>query len=142
MANGLTNQRTRRTIIFLSVAVIANSLGNLLLALGMSRMPNFAQVDLTHYLSSIFHNPFLPAGAALSATYAICQLSLFSWADLSFVVPCLASSYVVSTLLAEFVIGEQVELVRWCGVLLICFGDMLVAKTPVTTKPHSTGASS
>jgi hypothetical protein len=40
------------------------------------------------------------------------------------------------------VIGEQVELVRWCGVLLICFGVMLVAKTPVATKPHSTGASS
>jgi drug/metabolite transporter (DMT)-like permease len=139
MAVSYLNQRTRRTIAFLSVAVLANSFGNLLLALAMNRVPAFTQVTLSHYVFSLLRDPFLLPGAALTATYALTQVSLFSWADLSFVVPCLASSYIVSTLLAEFVLGEHVHLLRWAGVLLICSGVALVARTPVATRTHGEG---
>lgn len=126
----------RKTVFFLSVAVLANSFGNLLLALAMNRMPDFTQVPFHVYLSSLLHDPFLIPGAALSATYALLQLTLFSWADLSFVVPCIASSYIVSTLLAQFILGEHVDLARWFGVLLIFLGVMLVVNTPEATKEH------
>lgn len=131
-----TQQRSGRTALFLTVAVLANSFGNLLLAMGMDRMPGFGQVDFGQYLLGLLHDPFLLPGAALTGIYALVQLWLFSWADLSFVVPCIASSYIVSTLLAEFVLGEHVEFARWFGVLLICLGVFLVARTPVATKPH------
>jgi drug/metabolite transporter (DMT)-like permease len=126
----------RKTVLFLSIAILGNSFGNLLLALAMERMPSFTQVGFSTYISGLLHNPFLFPGAALTATYAFAQLSLFSWADLSFVVPCIASSYIISTLLAEFVLDEPVDITRWLGVLLICFGVFLVARTPVTTRPH------
>ena len=130
-------RRTGRTALFLTIAVLANSFGNLLLSIGMGQLPGFGEVDLAQYISRLIHDPFLLPGAALSAVYALVQISLFSWADLSFVVPCMASSYIVSTLLAQFVLGEQILAVRWCGVLLIFFGVLLVAKTPVATKRHS-----
>ncbi len=133
------NSRARRiskTITFLAIAVLANSLGNLMLAMGMERMPAFTQVPFHGYLLSLLENPFLFPGAALTAIYAFAQLSLFSWADLSYVIPCTASSYILSTLLAEFVLGEHVQFARWLGVLLIFFGVILVARTPVTTKAH------
>lgn len=126
--------RLRRTILFICIAVLANSFGNLMLALGMDRMPAFAHVALVHYLVRMLANPFLLPGAALTAVYTLAQLSLFSWADLSFVVPCTASSYIVSTLLGEFVLGERVQMGRWIGVLLIFCGVMMVANTPVATK--------
>jgi drug/metabolite transporter (DMT)-like permease len=125
-----------KTIVFLSVAVLANSFGNLLLALAMNRMPDFMQVPFNVYLLSMLHDPFLIPGAALTATYALLQLTLFSWADLSFVVPCIASSYIVSTLLAQFILGEHVNSARWFGVLLIFFGVILVVNTPEATKAH------
>lgn len=128
--------RRGKTALFLTVAVLANSFGNLLLAMAMRHLPAFAQVHLAHYISSLVSNPFLLPGILLTATYTIAQLSMFSWADLSFVVPCLASSYVISTLLAEFIIGEHVQLARWLGVALITFGVILVSETPVATKPH------
>lgn len=126
-----------KTALFLTIAVLANSIGNLLLAIAMERMPGFSQVSLGSYIRALIGNPFMLPGAALNAVYSLVQLWLFSWADLSFVVPCIASSYIVSTLLAEFVLGEQVLRARWIGDLLICVGVILVAKTPVATKPHA-----
>lgn len=128
--------RTRKTVLYLSVAIVANSFGNLLLAIGMERMPAFGHVALSQYLLGLLTDPFLLPGATLSAVYAFAQLSLFSWADLSFVVPCTALSYVISTVLAEFILGEAVDLPRWLGVLLIAFGVGLVARTPVATTTH------
>ena len=117
--------------------MLANSFGSLLLALAVARLPAFNPNAVGAYLSSALHNPFLIPGVVLTATYAGVQLWMFGWADLSFVVPCIASSYIVSTLLAEFVLGEHIQLMRWSGVLLICCGVFLVARTPVSTKPHN-----
>lgn len=119
------------------MAVLANSFGNLLLALGMERMPDFGQVGLGSYITALLHDPILLPGVALAATAMLLQLWLFSWADLSFVVPCGATSYVISTVLAEFILDEQVHFIRWLGVSLIFLGVVLVARTPVATKPHA-----
>lgn len=139
-AEAASVSRARRTILFLTVAVLANSFGNLMLAFGMDRMPAFAHVPFLHYVLCLLANPFLLPGAGLTAIYALAQLSLFSWADLSYVIPCTASSYILTTLLGEFVLREQVQPARWLGVLLIFFGVVLVAKTPLATKKHPRSA--
>ncbi len=136
MTDPPTARRTSRTILFIAIAVLANSFGNLMLSIGMDRMPAFAHAPLPHYLLSMLANPFLLPGAGLTAVYTFAQLSLFSWADLSYVVPCTASSYIVTTLLGEFVLGEKVRWDCWLGVLLIFCGVTLVARTPVATKEH------
>lgn len=125
---------TLKTAIFLSVAVVANSFGNLLLALAMNRLPSFSSTSLPHYLYLLLINPYLLPGTALSATYMVAQLSLFSWADLSFVVPVIASSYVVTAFLSKFILGERVQMERWAGVVLITAGVALVVRTPTRTK--------
>lgn len=136
MTADLRDRRVARTALFLAVAVLANSFGNLLLSIGMNRMPAFGHLALQPYLMDLLRDPYLLPGALLTAVYAFVQLSLFSWADLSFVVPCTAFSYVLSTILAEFVLGEQVDWIRWAGVALIFIGVALVFATPIATKPH------
>ncbi|MFZ0662222.1 MAG: hypothetical protein WAM66_05975 [Acidobacteriaceae bacterium] len=128
------DRRVTKTIIFIAIAVIANSFGNLMLALGMGRMPDFAQVGIPSYLLHLLASPFVLPGALVTAVFTFAQLSLFSWADLSFVVPCVASSYILTTVLGEFVLGEHIHAQRWLGVLLICAGVALVAETPESTK--------
>ena len=128
------NSRGRKTAIFILIAVVANSFGNLLLAEAMEHMPALSHVAILHYVEHLLGNPFLIPGAALTSLYTLSQLSLFSWADLSFVVPCTASSYIVTTLLGEFILGEHVALARWIGVLLIFCGIVLVARTPTSTR--------
>jgi drug/metabolite transporter (DMT)-like permease len=127
---------------FIAVAVLANSFGNLLLSLGMSRMPAFGQVPFLHYLFVLVANPFVLPGVVASLLYALAQLSLFSWADLSYVVPLIASSYIVTTLLSEFILGEEVVVTRWLGVVFISLGVALIAKTPQHTagEPEQAGS--
>lgn len=125
---------TLKTTLFLVGAVLSNSFGNLLLALGMDHMPDFFSTGFGHYLYLLLTNIYLIPGAALSAAYMVFQLSLFSWADLSFVVPVIASSYVVTTLLSRFILGESVQFERWLGVVLITIGVMFVMRTPANTK--------
>jgi transporter family protein len=128
---------TRKTALFLSVAVLANSFGNLLLAMAMDRLPAFSSTPFAHYLYLALVNPYLLPGTVLSALYMVAQLSLFSWADLSFVVPVIASSYIVTALLSKFILGEPVETERWIGVVLISLGVALVARTPAATGPRA-----
>jgi drug/metabolite transporter (DMT)-like permease len=134
--NSIRTHRTSKTALFIAVAVLSNSFGNLLLSMAMGHMPGFSQTAFGHYLASLLANPYLIPGVALTAIYTLTQVSLFSWADLSFVVPCISSSYITSTLLGEFVLGEHVQMVRWAGVLLITLGVAMVAETPVATKSH------
>jgi bacterial/archaeal transporter family protein len=124
-----------KTAVFIVIAVLTNSFGNVLLSLGMSRMPDFSQATFLHYLFLLVANPFVLPGVVVSLIYALVQLSLFSWADLSYVVPLIASSYIVTTLLSRFIVHEQVMLGRWVGVMLISLGVALIAKTP----PHTVG---
>lgn len=125
-----------KTAIFLVVAVIGNSFGTLTLAVGMNHMPPFAFKVLGSYAVSLATNPYILIGTLLTAIYTLAQLSLFSWADLSYVIPCTASTYLISTVLGHFVMREGVSVRRWLGVLLITFGVVLVANTPIATKPH------
>lgn len=105
-----------------------------MLSIGMKHMPGFTHVELLDYALRLIANPFVLPGAALMAVFTLAQLSLFSWADLSFVVPCVASSYIVTTVLSEFILEERIHAERWLGVLLIVAGVVLVAETPERTK--------
>lgn len=124
-----------KTASFIIIAVLANSFGNLLLSLGMSRMPDFFRSPFEHYLYLLVANPYVIPGAVVSIVYAVAQLSLFSWADLSYVVPLIASSYIITTILGDFILHEKVVLSRWFGVVLISIGVALIAETP----PHTVG---
>jgi uncharacterized membrane protein len=132
-------QRLVKTIIFITIAVLANSFGNLLLAMGMENMPDFAKLGIPHYVLLLISSPFIIPGACVSFLYTLAQLSLFSWADLSYVVPCVASSYIITTLLSEFILNESIHIQRWMGVVLIVCGVALVAETPECTTEDPDG---
>src|SRR5438552_18002221 len=66
-------------------------------------------------------------GIGLMAAAFFSLLALLSWADVSFVVPITALSYVAGALGAHFLLHEQVTPARWTGVLLVCFGVALLS---------------
>lgn len=127
-------RRAYKTVAFLTTAVLANSFGNLLLAIAMDRLPQFSLATLPQYLERVLTDPLLLPGTALTLLYSLSQLSLFSWADLSYVVPFTACSYILTTLLSEFVLGEHVHAIRWLGVVLISIGVLVISRTPSHTQ--------
>ena len=105
----------------------------------MQHMPDFLGTSLLSYLLALFSNPWILSGTALLTLWMVSQLSMFTWADLSYVLPVTASGYIVTAILGKWLLGEQITAMRWGGTVLITFGSMIVSRTPVRTKAEFGG---
>lgn len=121
--------RRPRQVVMLSVAVIVlNALGNCCLSIGMRSH------DATDF-AAIASNPWVIAGVVLLIGWLLSQLALLSWADLTYVLPITATSYVASALLGAFALHEHVMPARWGGIVLIALGVVIVGRTRPRTGP-------
>ena len=67
------------------------------------------------------------------AIWMITDLALLSRADLSFVLPVIATSFVLIAIIGHFAMNERVSGIRWIGILVICIGVLLAETTPDRT---------
>src|ERR1700756_3402988 len=103
---------------WLLVAIIAmsNTLGDVLNTAGMKRQ---GEVDdlrprtLLGMVKKIVRNPLVLAGFGAWAVSFFALLSLLSISNVSFAVPATAVSYLLETLLAKYILGEDVRFRRW-----------------------------
>ncbi len=78
--------------------------------------------------------PPVVGGMALLGLFFFSYIALLSWADLSYVLPTTATSYLLVAVLSHFLLGEQVSWLRWTGIGLIVSGVALVFRTEARTK--------
>lgn len=124
----------RKSILFASIAIICNVTGNLLLTRGMHQVGPTISVSPLRHLHSLA-NPWVDGGIALLAAWLLANLSLLSWADLSYVLPITAGGYALAAILGWAALGEHVTVVHWTGIGLITVGAFLVSRTPPHTSP-------
>jgi uncharacterized membrane protein len=130
-------QLRSKTLLLTAIAVLSNVLGNFALSRGMREVGPLVTVSIGSLLSPLL-NAWVAGGVCLLAVWLVSQLSLLSWADLSYVIPLTASSYVLTALLGALVLREYVSTAHWIGIGLISLGVMLVGKTaPQTVPVHS-----
>jgi drug/metabolite transporter (DMT)-like permease len=116
-------------VVALSTAVIVlNAVGNCCLSLGMRSKA------ATDYLGAMT-NPWVIAGIVLLIGWMVSQLALLSWADLTYVLPITAVSFVGSAVLGAVVLHEHVTGPRWAGIALIAAGVVIVGRTRHRTGP-------
>jgi drug/metabolite transporter (DMT)-like permease len=68
-------------------------------------------------------------GLVLYGVGALAWIAVLARIDLSIAYPFLALNFVLVTLSSQFLLGENVPLLRWLGVLVICGGIILVARS-------------
>ena len=123
--------------VFVALAVVANTVGNFLLSVGMRKIQLSPSAPPLEYLK-IFTNPWIDAGVILLIVWFASQLSLLSWADLSYVLPVTSASYVMTAAMGKLLLQESVSLTRWFGIFVISMGVMLVMGTsPRNTSPRN-----
>lgn len=105
-----------RVVLLSAGVVLANTLGNFALAVGMKQAPPDAGPVL-----SLLH-PAVAGGIALLIVYTLLRLKLLELADLSFVLPVTAVGYVLNAWMGAAFLHEQVSAQRWAGTLLIMAG--------------------
>jgi uncharacterized membrane protein len=128
---------TTKTAIFVAIVVCGNTFGNLLLSIAMNHMPSFYAIPLFEYVLQMFTNAALLGGTFMLAAALLAQLALFTWADLTYVLPVTSSAYLLTVIVSKYFLDEQISLLRWIGVGLISVGVAAVSATPLRTKPPS-----
>ena len=118
-----------RAALMLAVLIISGSAGEIALTHGVKKVGEPARLrprPLLIFLWRALRNGWFWMGVPLMAMSFYALLVLLSWEPISFVIPASALSYVVGTLGAKYLLGEEVSAVRWAGVFLVCAGVALV----------------
>ena len=121
-----------KTAVVLTIAILANSLGNVFLSEGMQYFqPTSASVPgwLVQAASHVTTSPWMIAGVLLLIVFLAAYLAALSWADLSFVLPATAPAYILTAVLAAAFLHEAISPARWAGTVLIVAGTVLVARS-------------
>jgi bacterial/archaeal transporter family protein len=108
---------------------ICNTIGDVLNTAGMKREPEVEKLSLRALvvmLSRIVRNPLVIGGVASLTAGFLAMMSLLSIANVSFAVPATAISFVLETLLAKYILKENVGLRRWAAATLVACGVILL----------------
>ena len=119
-----------KTFVVIFLATLSAAVGETLISYAMKKNGQVDLKELSQWLSLIFsvvRNPYIFAGVILLGIFFFLYLAALSWADLSFVLPLTALSYVFVALLAKFLLREDVSWYRWAGTMVIIVGITLVA---------------
>ena len=119
-------------LILLAITLTA-PIGDALLARGMREV---GTVDL-HHLTLLWRalfNPSVDIGIILLIGFFATYTAALSWADLSFISPATALSYVITALMGHILLGEHLPLTRWLGIALIVCAVGFVAGGPSRTE--------
>lgn len=129
--------------VLLALIVIGSTLGDVYLAKGMKQI---GEISLRRWHDLLFAplNPYVALGTALLMMFYLSYLASLSWADLSYIMPATTFGYVLTALLAHFMLREHVPLTRWIGIIMITLGvgfvtgggSLTVAPTPEGIAPH------
>lgn len=90
-----------KTRIFTALVVLSNVLGNFSLTWGMRQVGRVLSLSPWPYIAALF-NPWVALGVALLILWVISQMTLLSWADLSYVLPVTSVGYVLVALAGRF----------------------------------------
>jgi len=133
--NGQLALTFRKYLVILCI-VIFGSTGDAFLARGMKHA---GSIDLQHVSRVLpaLANPFIILGIVSLLIFMSSYMTALSFADLSYVMPATAISYVLMVLLSILWLHEYVSPRRWTGVAFIVLGVGLVAGGPARTEHPS-----
>jgi drug/metabolite transporter (DMT)-like permease len=123
---------TVRKYLILLAVVIFGSCGDVCLGRGMR---DFGAVTSANWrqLLTVLWNPWVVTGICLLILFFCSYLTALSWADLTYVLPATAISYILMALLASIFLHENVTPGHWLGIGLITLGVGFVATGPSLT---------
>ena len=122
----------RYTVLALvSVNILFNVLGQLLLKTGMNRLGNF-QLSLNALIPVFiraFLNPYILLGLGCYVTGFLIWLIVLAKAEVSYAYPLIRVGYVLTAVMGWWLLGENVTWVRISGILITCLGVFIISQS-------------
>jgi uncharacterized membrane protein len=119
------------TLILILIPTVTGVAGQLLLKVGMSQLGtlDISVAAIPSLIMRIILSPYIIVGLAIYFGGVFFWLLALNRADLSYVYPFASLSYVLITLASWLLLNESVPPMRWIGLVIICIGVMLVARS-------------
>jgi len=119
------------TLILILIPTVTGVAGQLLLKVGMSQLGalEISIAAIPSLITRIILSPYIIVGLAIYFGGVFFWLLALNRADLSYVYPFASLSYVLITLASWLLLHEAVPPLRWIGLVVICIGVMLVARS-------------
>lgn len=113
------------------LGVLLNASAQIVLKQGMRTIGSFAFTldNIIPIGIRVGTNPFILLGIGFYGISVVVWLMVLSRVDVSYAYPMLSIGYIVAALAGQAFFGESVNVVRWCGILTICFGVYLITRT-------------
>lgn len=116
-------------LVFISVATMTAA--QLLLKKGLIAVDQFPQnfSQLIPVFLKVYTNPYVISAVFLAILTALAWVLAVSKAQLSFLYPFMALSYVLVALFSLLFFKEDVGVLRWLGIIVICAGVFIVSRS-------------
>jgi drug/metabolite transporter (DMT)-like permease len=121
-----------KTFVVMFVAIVAGTVGDILLAKGMKEIGDLSAMTLRGIIDVSLRamtSPKIIFGVVMLAIIFFLWLAVLSWEDLSVALPMQALNYVLVAFLAQYFLGEVVSPLRWAGTVLVCVGVVLITRS-------------
>ena len=115
--------------LLIALIVIPGAVADLLNTMGMKRngeVCDFRPASIFRLIASLARNPYVAVGVPAMAVSFFALMALLSVANLSVAVPATAFNYVLETVLAKYMLKEQIGWQRWVGASVVGCGVLLV----------------
>jgi drug/metabolite transporter (DMT)-like permease len=121
-----------KLLVILFVALCFETVGVILLSQGLKALEgpkSYGFGEIARVVGRAISDKRIILGVACEAVFFIGLLIMMSNADVSFVWPLTSLTFVFSTFAARFYLHEQIDAMRWMGVILIVLGAGLITFT-------------
>ena len=121
-----------KTAVVMLIAVIAGTIGDLLLASGMKELGDLSTMNLRGIMNASLRaltQPKLVLGTIMLAIFFFLWLAVLSWEDLSVALPMQALNYILVAFLSQYFLHEIVSPMRWAGTVLVAIGVIMITKS-------------
>jgi len=112
----------------IALSISTGVAGQTAIKLGVTH-PAAANAGVLGLLELIFRSPWVLGGLALYGIGAVAWIAVLSRLDLSLAYPLLALNFVLITISSRLFLGESIPSMRWLGILVICVGIVIVARS-------------
>src|SRR3989338_1472059 len=117
-------------VLLIFIPVTAAAVGQMILKIGMTQVGELKFSDgIISMFWRTFSNLYVLGGLAFFGVNAMLWLVVLSREKLSFAYPMVAFAYIVTILLAKFVLHEDIPALRWAGLATIIVGVLMIAKS-------------
>lgn len=118
-----------KSLILIIATVCLNTAGQFMMKAGINKVGKIGLSNLMESFTRVITSWFVIGGFSAYAVSAVLWILVLSRAELSWAFPMVSLSYVVTALLAPFILNETFSVQRIVGILVICLGVFIISRT-------------